>query len=247
MRLSSVVKIRLATAGSVLLAMAFSQSALAETGWQVVQDGDSCPMGPGTTVIVSSNAMRVSGARGRIVMMTSGPSWKVVLVNNQVHTMYQTTLDDWLRTAQQEKSRGTMEGATWKRGTTDQIARMRAYGFVMDHPPNQTVPVSTTKRRMTPVTAAQLWVAQDIATSPAISNLFSKLYGIPDCQRLPLRLATSGAGQPSSLRLDTVSAAPVAINASMFQTPAGYKLVPSYVDVITGSTDSDDIRKLLNE
>jgi hypothetical protein len=217
--------------------------AFAESGWQVVQTGDSCPMGPGTTLTVTGNAMRVAGARGRIVMITSGPSWNVVLFNNQAHVMYQTTLANWMQSAQQEKSHRSLEGATWKRGSTDQIARMRAYAFIMDHPPTR---VNNANGKHNVVTSAQLWVAQDIATSAAISNVFSKLYGIPDCQRLPLRLATATGGAPS-VRLDTISVAPVSVSSSAFQVPSGYKSVSSYVDVITGNSDTEELKKLLDQ
>lgn len=234
------------TAVSVVAAFASLRPCHAETGWLVVQAGDSCPMGPGTQVLMSSNAMKVSSPRGRIVMTTTGPDWKVYLVNLQARTYFQTNLADWLRTMQQEKRHGSLEGATWRRGNTTQIARMRAYEFVMQNPPSQGHrPITTTGTVLPPVNAARLWVAQDIATSATISNLFAKLYGIPDCQRLPLRLATASAGSQPSYRLDTLEAQQVPISASTFQQPAGFKPVKSYVDVITGSTDSSEFEELL--
>lgn len=238
-------RILVSAALSLALVGLFCWPVMAETGWQVTQAGDASPMGAGTTMLVSANALRVSSGKGKIVMLMTAPSWNVVLLNTQAKTMFQTTLNDWLKTASQDKRHNTMEGATWKRGATNKIAQMRACAFVMDKPPAKPVSQPGTRVRA-PVTSAELWVAQDIETSPAVSNLFAKLYGIPDCRRLPLRLLT-GSNGPATMRLDTVAASGVALSSSQFQVPGGYKSVPSYIDVLTGSTDNDELSKLLNE
>lgn len=233
--------------GYLLIAFSISCAhARAETGWQVMQVGESCPMGSGTIVTISSNGMKVTGPQGRIVMLTCGPAWDVTLINHQARLVYKTTLNDWLKTAK-SSNHSSLEGASWKRGTTETIARTRAYSFIMDKPPTRGI-VLKDGTTIPPVKAAKLWVAQDIATSPSISSVFSKLYGIPDCQRLPLRLCTGNGTQGSTVtNIDTVNIGAVPVNTAMFQSPTGYKPVASYIDVITGASETDDLKKILKD
>ena len=219
--------------------------ALAERGGTVVQKGAATTMGGGN-VLLGSNGLKAWGGKGRIVMLMSGPNWTMSIVNNRDRLIYQTTMAKWFESMEKTRKPSFLQGATWKRGASAKIAGLRAYEFVMDRPPAQQVTKTIRGRTLPPVTAASLWVAQDVPTSPSVSKVFARMYGIPDCQRLPLRLSTVSNGQ-STVRLDTLSATATAVTAESFQPPQGYKKAKSYIEAFTGLDDDADIEDLLQK
>ena len=222
-----------------------------EVGWSITQTAKGSPMGSGATMIITPTGMRTSDAKSGVSLFTRGPAWNVVLFNAQNRSIYQTSLANWLRSIQTRRAGGRFEGATWKRGGTTQISGARAYEFLIDRPPSgggRPVKGPDGKMRVLPaISAAKLYVAQDIATPPEISNLISKIYGVPDCQRIPLRMEVTEVGKRPILAVDTVRIARVNVPDSMFAIPVGFKPVKSDMEVFIDSQSMNAIDDLLKD
>lgn len=234
-----------------LLATSSSAYAAPEVGWSIRQTAKGSPMGTGATITITPTGMRTSDPKSGVSMFTKGPSWNVFLFNTQTGNIYQTTLPQWIQSIQKRKAAngGRFEGANWKRGGTTQIAGVRAYEFAIDRPvAGRTLRGPDGKPKVIPsIAAAKLFVAQDIVTPPQVSDLVSKIYGVPDCQRIPLRMEVTEAGKRPVLAVDTISIARVNVPDAMFQIPPGLKPVKSDMEVFIDRKSMDQLDDMLKD
>lgn len=238
--------------GAVLALTAFSSilPARAENGWVLSQMSQSSPMAGGQTIYITPSGMRSLDSKTGLSMFTKGPAWNVVLFNKQTRKFYQTPLQSWLQSFQRRNLGGKFEGASWRRGRQGSVCNVRAYEFVMDHPPAMKAPARTVHghtRTMPTIKAASLWVATDIVTPPQVSAIISKIYGIPDCQRIPLRLViTDGSGR-NQVAMDTMKVAKTPVPDSVFDIPAGYAQVKSDMEVLLDKESMDGFDDIMKD
>lgn len=226
-----------------------SAYAAPEVGWSIRQTAKGSPMGNGATILITPTGMRTSDAKSGVSMFTKGPAWNVVLFNTQTRNIYQTSLAQWIQSIQKRKAGGRFEGANWKRGGTTTIAGVRAYEFALDRPvAGRTVRGPDGKPKAIPsISAARLFVAQDIVTPPQVSDLVSKIYGVPDCQRIPLRMEVTEAGKRPVMAVDTVSISRVNVPDAMFQVPGGLTPVKSDMEVFIDRKSMDALDDMLKD
>lgn len=226
-------------------------NAAPEVGWSITQTAKGSPMGTGATIIITPTGFLTTNAKSGVSMFTRGPAWNVVLFNTQTRSIYTTSLQNWIASIQKRKaaSGGRFDGASWKRGGTSNVAGVRAYEFAIDRPiAGRTVRGTDGKvHQVPPIQAASLFVAQDIVTPPQVSDLVSKIYGVPDCQRIPLRMVVTEAGKRPILAVDTVRVARVNVPDAMFAIPGGLKPVKSDMEVFIDRRSMDAIDDILKD
>lgn len=231
----------------------FATPALAtEQGWSLYQSAHGgAALSGGMTLYITPNGMRTNEPKSGINLMTHGPSWTVYIFNDKTKRMYSTALQPWLASFKKRNLVGRFEGATWKRGTQNTaIAGIRAYQFIMDKPPV----IKTTSKALNgkmahynTMTGASLWVASDIQTPPEVSNILAQIYGVPDCQRIPLRVVVNETGKPPSTAVDTMRVAQIGVPDSMFAVPRGYVATQSDSDVFIDKESADTLDEMLQD
>jgi hypothetical protein len=226
--------------------------ALAEDGWSVNQNATGGAALTGAmTLYITPNGMRAYEAKNGINLMTHGPNWQVYIYNDKTKRMYSSQLNPWLQSFRQRGMVGRFQGATWKRGRDNGVvAGIRAYEFVMDHPPPIRSNYKGLNGRATALNTlrgASLWVASDIKTPPQVSNLLSNLYGVPDCQRIPLRVVLVETGRGQSTAVETSRAVAMNVPDSIFAVPSGYTPAKSDTDVFIDKESMDTLDEMLND
>ena len=146
---------------------------------------------------------------------------------------------------------GRFEGATWKRGTDNfAIAGVRAYQFMMDKPPvtkTSSKALNGRVKNFKSLQGASLWVASDIQTPPEVSNLLSQIYGVPDCQRIPLRVVVNEVGVGKSTAVDTLKISHLSVPDSAFAVPNGYQIAKTDTEVFIDKESADTIDEMLQD
>jgi hypothetical protein len=182
-------------------------------------------------------------------MFTKGPNWTIAIFNDKTRRIFQSPLQQWLVSFKQRGMSGRFDGATWRRGREGNIAGVRAYEFVMDHPP----PIKTAKQlsgkmaKFAGLSSATMWVAADIATPPQVSDLLSKLYGVPDCQRIPLRVTMTEIGKPPKVAVDTVRVGQVNVPDTVFTPPRGYQPVRQDSEIFIDKESMDTLDEMMKD
>ena len=97
------------------------------------------------------------------------------------------------------------------------------------------------------IQGASLWVASDISTPPEVSKIICQFYGVPDCQRIPLRMTVNEAGKPPQVAVDTSRVAKMNIPDNMFAVPRGYQPVKQDSDVFIDKESMDTLDEMLND
>lgn len=230
-----------------------SGPAKAENGWTLTQvaRGGAALSGM-MTLYITPSGMRTVDPKNGVCLMTHAPSWTVYIYNTRTKRMFSSQLAPWLSSFKQRGLAGRFQGATWRRGNTNGVvAGVRAYEFVMDKPPpirtaNKTI--SGKVKAVAQMQSANLWVASDIATPREVSNILSSLYGIPDSQRVPLRVQVleQGARAPSSL-VDTMRVQQGNVPDSTFAVPSGYVSVKQDADVFIDQESMDTLDEMLQD
>lgn len=235
-----------------LLGLSVANAAFAEPGWSVTQaaKGGTALTGQ-MTIYITSNGMRTYDPKNGVTLMTRGPNWTVYIYNTKTKKIYQSALQPWLASFKQRGISGRFDGASWKRGNSNiAVAGQRAYEFVMDRPPqvktNSKSLSGKVKKYGSSIQGGSLWVASDIATPPQVSNIISQLYGIPDSQRIPLRMVAIENGRPSTM-MDTTKVARIDVPASIFAVPGGLQPVKQDADVFIDQESMDTLDEMLQE
>ena len=228
-------------------------AAQAENGWTLTQyaRGGAALSGQ-MTLYITPNGMRTYDPKNGVSLMTHGPSWQVYIYNSKTKRMFQSALNPWLQSFKSRGLAGRFQGASWRRGNTNGVvAGVRAYEFVMDKPPavrtnNKTI--NGKVKQVAQMQSANLWVASDIATPTQVSNILSSLYGIPDSQRVPLRVQVleQGARAPSSL-VDTLRVQQGNIPDATFAVPTGMTSVRQDADVFIDQESMDTLDEMLQD
>jgi hypothetical protein len=183
--------------------------------------------------------------------MTHGPDWTIYIFNDKTKRVYTSSLQDWLASCKKREIAGRFEGATWKRGNKNiALAGVRAYEFLMDKPPparTSSASLSGTTKSYNPLQQASFWVASDIRTPPQISTILSRLYGVPDCQRVPLRLVIKEIGKDQSTAVDTLKISHVAVPATVFTVPRDYEPAQTDTAVFIDKQTEDALKEMLQD
>lgn len=223
----------------------------AESGWSLNQTATSgAALGGGMTIYISPNGLRSYEPKSGVSLLTHGPNWTVYIFNTKTKRMFSTQLQPWLQSFKQRNLVGRFQGASWKRGNPNgQVAGVRAYEFVMDKAP----PVRTSSKSINgkiqqygAIQAASLWVASDIKTPQQVSDILCNLYGVPDTQRIPLRVTLTQGGKTSTA-VNTTTAARMNIPDNIFAVPTGYQMVKQDSDVFIDKESMDTLDEMLND
>ncbi len=223
---------------------------LAEPGWALNQAArGGAALSGSMTVYVTANGLRTYEPKNGVSLMTHGPNWNVYIYNSKTKRMFSSQLQPWLSSFKTRNLVGRFEGAHWRRGNQGVVARVRAYEFVMDKPP----PIKTNSKalngKIRPVgqmQTASLWLASDIATPPQVSDILCKIYGIPDSQRIPLRLTAVEDNRQNTL-VDTMSCVQQNIPDSVFAVPGGMTMVKQDSDVFIDQESMDTLDEMLQD
>ncbi|MBY0357587.1 MAG: hypothetical protein K2W82_06250 [Candidatus Obscuribacterales bacterium] len=220
----------------------------AADGWILSQKANSgVTAGSGQTLYITANGMRTSDAKSGVNMFTNSPNWNVTIFNSQTKRFYQTPLQSWVQSFKQRSLGGKIEGGTWRKGGFGNICGVRAYEYVMDHPSAVRSTASRGRGKTLPtITAASLWVATDIVTPPQVSMIISKLYGVPDCQRIPLRVAITENGR-QSIVMDTQRATKAAVADALFTVPKGFQQAKTDMEVIMDKSSMDTFDDIMRD
>lgn len=238
---------------SISLVLAFtalsSSPALAEAGWSVTQMSKEASLSGMMTLYITPSGMRSMDNKSGINMFTRGPSWNISIYNDKTKRIFQSPLQSWLTSFKQRGLSGRFDGATWRRGREGNVAGVRAYEFVMDHPPPIRAKAKQLDGKMknfAGLQSASMWVAADIATPPQVSDLLSKLYGVPDCQRIPLRVIMTEIGKPPKVAVDTVKVSRVDVPDSVFAAPR-YQPVRQDSEIFIDQESMDTLDEMMKD
>ncbi len=238
--------------GLISCGICISPALSAEAGWSLTQNArGGTTLSGGTTLYITSTGMRATNSQKGISLMTRGPNWTVYIFNDKTKQLFSSPLQPWLESFKQRHLVGRFEGATWKRGNQNgSIANARACEFVMDKPP----PVRTSSRALNgklknygTLQTASLWVASDIPTPPEISNIICKIYGVPDCQRIPLRVVLTEFGKGKSTVVDTTKIIHITVPDTAFAVPTGYQVAKTETDVFIDKESMDTLNELIQD
>lgn len=237
---------------SALLGLCFfsASAAFAENGWAVTQMSKEASLSGSLTLYITPSGMRSMDPKSGLNMFTKGPNWTIAIFNDKTKRIYQSPLQTWLMSFKQRGLSGRFDGATWRRGKEGVIGGVRAYEFVMDHPPPIRTNAKTLNGKMAKfggLSSATMWVAADIATPPQVSDLLSKLYGVPDCQRIPLRVTMTEIGKPPKVAVDTVRVAQVNVPDSVFGLPRGYQPVRQDSEIFIDKESMDTLDEMMKD
>lgn len=224
--------------------------AMAEAGWTVNQIArGGAALNGGMTLYITPTGMRTYDAKNGVSLMTHAPQWNIYIYNTKTKRMFSSQLQPWLSSFRTRNLVGRFEGAQWRRGNQGVVAKVRAYEFVMDKPP----PAKTNSKMLNgkirsvgQMQSANLWVASDIVTPHQVSDILCKIYGIPDSQRIPLRLTVVENNRPSTL-VDTSSCVQQNIPDSMFSVPGGMTPVKQDSDVFIDQESMDTLDEMLQD
>ena len=237
---------------SMLLGLGYfsTTAALAEAGWAVTQMSKEASLSGSLTLYISPNGMRSMDQKSGLNMFTRGPAWQMNIFNDKTRRIFQSPLQQWLVSFKARGVSGRFDGATWRRGREGNVAGMRAYEFVMDHPP----PIKANAKQLNGkaakfagLSSATMWVAADIVTPPQVSDLLSKLYGVPDCQRIPLRVTITEIGKPPKVAVDTIKIARVDVPESVFTAPRGYQPVRQDSEIFIDKESMDTLDEMMKD
>lgn len=226
--------------------------AFCEQGYAITQTAKSgAALGGGMTLYISPQGMRTYEAKSGVSVLTHAPGWTVYIFNDKTKRVYSTAMQPWLDSFKRRNLGGRFEGASWRRGNANgAVAGVRAYEFVMDKPPQ----IKTTSKSLNgkmkaygQIQGASLWVASDIATPPEVSKIICQFYGVPDCQRIPLRMTVNESGKPPQVAVDTSRVAKMDIPNNMFSVPNGYQAVKQDSDVFIDKESMDTLDEMLND
>lgn len=222
----------------------------AEAGWAVTQMSKEASLSGSLTLYVTPTGMRSMDPKSGLNMFTKGPNWTIAIFNDKTRRIFQSPLNAWLTSFKARGLSGRFDGATWRRGRESTIAGMRAYEFVMDHPP----PIRTNAKQLNGkmksfggLASASLWVAADIQVPPQVSDLISKLYGVPDVQRIPLKLIMVEKGKGPHVAVDTIRVGRVNVPETVFATPRGYQPVRTDQEVLIDQESMDTLDEMLKD
>jgi hypothetical protein len=223
-----------------------------ETGWSLFQSArGGAALSGGMTLYITPTGMRTNEPKNGINLMTRGPNWTIYIFNEKTKRMFSSPLQPWLESFKRRNLVGRFEGATWKRGSQNgAVAGVRAYQFLMDKPP---VLQTTSKslngkmRNYNTMRGASLWVASDIQTPPQVSNILSQIYGVPDCQRIPLRVVIDEAGKGQTIAVDTIKVSRINVPDNAFAVPSGYSVARTDTDVFIDKESADTIDEMLQD
>ena len=235
--------------GSLLISTLPAQSA-PEAGWALTQTSKEASMSGALTLYVTPTGMRSTDPKSGLNMFTKGPNWTIAIYNDKTRRIFQSPLQQWLVSFKARGMSSRFDGATWRRGREGQIAGVRAYEFIMDRPPPVRGNIKTINGKMKnlpTLTSATLWVAADISTPPQVSDLLSKMYGVPDCQRIPLRLTMVEAGNKVHTAVDTVRVGRVNVPDSVFTAPRSYQQVRQDSEVLIDKESMDTLDDMLKD
>ncbi len=223
----------------------------AEAGYQVTQIAKGgAALSGGMTLYITPQGLRTVDPKNGVCLMTRGPQWTVYIFNDKTKRLFQSPLQPWLQSFKTRNLVGRFEGASWRRGRQGAVAGVNAYEFVMDKPP----PVRTTSKAINGklakyggITSASLWVASDIVTPPQVSEIMARLYGVPDCQRIPLRVLMTETGKPPQTAVDTTRIARMTVPDSVFAVPSNYTPCKQDSDVFIDKESMDTLDEMLSD
>ncbi len=236
-----------------LLSLAFCSSpAFAEDGWSLSQIAKGgAALNGGMTLYITKTGMRTVDQKNGISLMTRGPNWTIYIFNSKTKRMFASALQPWLASFKQRNLVGKFEGANWQRGGQSVVAGVPAWEFIMAKPPqvptNSKVLNSKVRQQAGAIQAANLYVAASIETPRPVSEILSKLYGIPDVQRIPLRVTVVEANKGKSNAVDTTRVAHINVPESVFQVPTGYQMVKQDSDVFIDQESMDTLDEMLQD
>lgn len=239
-------------AATLVLGTISQTPAFCEQGYSITQTAKSgAALNGGMTLYISSQGMRTYEPKSGVSVLTHAPSWTVYIYNDKTKRVFSTQLQPWLDSFKRRNLGGRFEGASWKRGNPNgAVAGVRAYEFVMDKPPvvrTSSKSLNGKMKNYQQILGASLWVASDIATPPEVSRIICQFYGVPDCQRIPLRMTVNEAGKPPQIAVDTSRVAKMNIPDSMFAVPRGYQPVKQDSDVFIDKESMDTLDEMLND
>jgi hypothetical protein len=238
--------------GLISVAVCASPAFSTEDGWKLFQSAKGgAALSGSMTLYITSGGMRTYEPKNGISLMTHGPNWNIYIYNEKTRRMFVSQLQPWLESFKKRGLAGRFQGATWKRGgQTATIAGARAYQFMMDKAPV----VQTTSKALngkmksySALRSASLWVASDIQTPPQVSNILSQIYGVPDCQRIPLRVVVDETAKGQSTAVDTLTASHITVADSTFAVPTGYQITKTDSDVFIDKESADTLDEMLND
>lgn len=238
--------------GLLLSSLAYTAPAFAIDGWSLNQTAKGgAALSGGMTLYITANGMRTFDPKNGVSLMTRGPNWTVYIFNDKTKRMFQSPFQPWLASFKQRNLVGRFEGATWRRGSANgSVSGVRAYEFVMDKPPvvqTNSKSISGKIKQYGSIQAASLWVASDIATPPEVSNILCKIYGVPDCQRIPLRVVVTERGKAPATAVDTVKISHINVQDSLFAVPSNYQVVKTDTDVFIDKESMDTLDEMLQD
>lgn len=237
---------------SALLGLSYFSipATFAETGWAVTQMSKEASLSGSLTLYVTPTGMRSMDPKSGLNMYTKGPNWTMNIFNDKTRRIFSSPLQQWLVSFKQRGMSGRFDGATWRRGREGNIAGVRAYEFVMDHPP----PIKASAKQLNGkmanfagLSSATMWVAADIVTPPQVSDLLSKMYGVPDCQRIPLRVTMTEKGKAPKIAVDTVRVAQVNVPETVFASPRGYQPVKQDSEIFIDKESMDTLDEMMKD
>lgn len=238
----------------LIASFCFPLEALAanESGWTLTQvaSGSIGLGGGGQTLCITPNGMRSTDPKNGISMFTRGPSWNVVLLNSQTRKYFQTPLKSWLESFRRRNIAGKFDGVGWRKGSFGTVCGTRAYEYLMDHPPSVRTNAGPKRGQMgrsQGIKSANLWVATDIVTPPQASAILSQMYGLPDCQRIPLRVTVTDLSGRTKTVVDTVKVQRVTVPESQFTVPSGYSPVKSDMEILMDKESMDSFNDIMKD
>lgn len=234
----------------LLMSVSTVAPAFAEAGWVLQQAASGgAALSGSMTVYVTANGLRTYEPKNGVSLLTHGPAWNVYIFNSKTKRMFSSQLNPWLSSFKTRNLVGRFEGAQWRRGREGVVSKVRAYEFVMDKPPpmrTNSKALNGKVRAIGQMQSASLWLASDIATPPQVSDILCKIYGIPNSQRIPLRLTAVEDNRPKTL-VDTMSCTQQNIPDSAFAAPGGMTMVKQDSDVFIDQESMDTLDEMLQD
>jgi|AGTN01.2.fsa_nt_gi hypothetical protein len=203
--------------------------------WVLVQKGDAIGE---QTVYLNSVGCRVENEPMDIKFVVAGEATKpdVAIWSDKKKLIYRNTLAglEMERLKQQEagdriakKFGATKEQTPFTAGKQDKIAGMPATEYVQVTKAKNPMDGTVTK------TTTSIWLTSEIhPPGGALQMMKTKMEGLPS-DMMPLRLVIEGDGK-KVVATDTVKVDKIPMPATAFNTPSGYRRVPSEIDVAMG-------------
>lgn len=237
--------------GGILAGFIGLQPVHAEVGWELFQTSRFVGKG-GQYMWVTPSGLKTTESTTGLNVVMRAPSWEVIMYNDQTKKFHKTNMQQWVSTMKQRKGVPSLEGATWKRGRQGVVAGQPAFEFIVDKFPQFRQPVSvkgkTIKKVPNKLATASFWVAGNIAVPTQVSQMIAKFYGVPDSQRVPLRLVTTDIGKTKpEVQMDTIRVRQFNVPDSLFSVPRGYTQTRSEAEVFLDQESADTLNDLLKD